>query len=106
MRAYSTTCLNPMMAVGKKNIKLLNYQELKATSIMDAFPFPFMDAILDTVASHEMYSFLEKVKEELEDPIHRAQHLNISMWGGRAGPSNKCVHVCMDVCICVSSLHG
>jgi hypothetical protein len=46
----------------KKNGKLrvcVDYQKLNAATITDAFSLPFTDGVLDTVAAHEMYSFLD-----------------------------------------------
>lgn len=37
----------------------VDYQKLNVAIIADPFPLPFMDAILDDVAGHEMYSFLD-----------------------------------------------
>jgi hypothetical protein len=36
----------------------VDYRKLNAATITDAFPLPFTDGVLDTVAGHEMYSFL------------------------------------------------
>jgi hypothetical protein len=50
------------VVVPKKNDKLrvcVEYQKLNAATITDAFPLPFTDGVLDTVAGHEMYNFLE-----------------------------------------------
>lgn len=46
----------------KKNKKLgicEDYQKLNAATVLDPFPLPYMDSILDDVAKHEMYSFLD-----------------------------------------------
>jgi hypothetical protein len=56
------TWLSPIMVVPKKNVKLrvcVDYRKLNAATITDAFPLPFTDGALDTVAGHEMYSFLD-----------------------------------------------
>jgi len=49
--------------VPKKNKKLricVDYRKLNAaTTVSDPFPLPYMDSILDDVAGHEMYSFLD-----------------------------------------------
>ena len=38
----------------------VDYRKLNAATIMDPFPLPpFNDTMLDTVAGHEMYSFLD-----------------------------------------------
>ena len=33
---------------------------LNTITITNAFPLPFIDAVLDTVADHEVYNFLEE----------------------------------------------
>ena len=46
----------------KKNGKIgvyVDYQKLNAAMVTNAFPIPFMDGILDAVAGHEVYSFLD-----------------------------------------------
>jgi hypothetical protein len=56
------TWLSPIMVVPKKNGKLRvcgDYRKLNAATITDAFPLPFTDGVLDTVAGHEMYNFLD-----------------------------------------------
>ena len=56
------TWLSPIVIVPKKNLKLrvcIDYRKLNAVTITDPFPLPFNDTMLDTVAGHEMYSFLD-----------------------------------------------
>jgi hypothetical protein len=56
------TWLSPIVVVPKKNGKLrvcVDYRKLNAATITDTFPLPFTDGLLDTVAGHEMYSFLD-----------------------------------------------
>jgi hypothetical protein len=56
------TWLSPIMVVPKKNGKLrvyVDYWKLNATTITNAFLLSFTDGVLDTVAWHEMYSFLD-----------------------------------------------
>jgi hypothetical protein len=56
------TWLSPIVVVPKKNGKLricVDYQKLNAATITDAFPLPFTNGVLDMVAGHEMYSFLD-----------------------------------------------
>jgi hypothetical protein len=51
------TWLSPIVVVRKKNGKLrvcVDYRKLNAATITDAFPLPFTDSVLDTVAGHEM----------------------------------------------------
>jgi hypothetical protein len=50
------------VVVPKKNRKLrvcVDYRKLNTTTITNAFPFLFTDGVLDLVAGHEMYSFLD-----------------------------------------------
>ena len=56
------TWLSPIEVVPKKNGKIrvcIDYQKLKAEMVTEAFPLPFTDGVLDTVAGHEVYSFLD-----------------------------------------------
>ena len=56
------TWLRPIVVVSKKNGKIrvcVDYWKLNAATVMDAFPLPFTDAVLDAVADHEVYSFLD-----------------------------------------------
>ena len=54
--------VSPIVFVPKKNGKVRIYQdfrELNSATRKDYFPLPFTDAILDGVAGHECYSFLD-----------------------------------------------
>ena len=54
--------VSPIVVVPKKNGKLRIYQDfrkLNSATRKDYFPLPFTDAILDGVAGHECYSFLD-----------------------------------------------
>ena len=56
------TWLSPIVVVPKKNGKIrvcVDYRKLNAVTVTDAFPLPFTDSVLDAVAGHEMYSFLD-----------------------------------------------
>ena len=56
------TWLSSIVIVPKKNGKIrvcVDYRKLNVVTITDAFPLPFNDNVLDAVASHEMYSFLD-----------------------------------------------
>ena len=56
------TWLSPIIIVPKKNRHVrvcVDYRKLNAGTITDAFPLPFTDNILDTVAGHDCYSFLD-----------------------------------------------
>ena len=55
------TWLSPIVVVPKKNGNIrvcVDYWKLNAATVTDAFPLPFTDDVLDVVASHEMYRFL------------------------------------------------
>ena len=56
------TWLRPIVVVPKKNRKIqvyVDYRKLNMVTIIDAFPLPFTDGILNTIAMHGMYSFLD-----------------------------------------------
>ena len=56
------TWLSPIVVVPKKNGKIrvcVNYRKLNAGMVTNAFPLPFMDGVLDAMAGHEIYSFLD-----------------------------------------------
>ena len=38
----------------------MDYRKLNAVTITDAFLLPFTDSVLDAVAGHEMYNFLDR----------------------------------------------
>jgi hypothetical protein len=57
-----TTWLSPIVVAPKKNGNLrvcVDYRKLNTATITDAFPLHFTDDVLDTVARHEIYSFLD-----------------------------------------------
>ena len=67
------------MVIPKKNGKLricVDYRKLNAATKSDPFPMPFSDTLLDAVAGHEMYSFLDgfsgynQISMDLDD-IHK-----------------------------------
>jgi hypothetical protein len=81
------TWLSPIVVVPRKNGKLrvcVNYRKLNAATIMDAFPLSFTDEVLNTVAGHEMYSFLDEfssynqIRMAEEDPENTAF---VTEWG-------------------------
>ena len=56
------TWLSLIVVVPKKNGKIqvcVDYRKLNAATVTDAFPLPFTDGVLDAVASHEVYNFLD-----------------------------------------------
>ena len=65
----------------------MDYKKLNAATISDPFPLPFTDALLDVVAGHEMYSFLDgfsgynQVLMALED---KEKTTFITEWGAFA----------------------
>ena len=51
-----------IVVVSKKNGKLrvcADYRKLNAQTVKDPFPLPFTDMMLDEVAGHQMYSFMD-----------------------------------------------
>ncbi|MCO5563706.1 hypothetical protein L7F22_017353 [Adiantum nelumboides] len=58
----SSDWLFPIMVVPKKNGKLrvyVDYRKLNAQTIKDPVPLPYTDMMLDEIAGHEMYSFMD-----------------------------------------------
>ena len=56
------TWLSPIVVIPIKNDKIgvcVDYHKLHAVTITNTFPLLFIDSVLDVVASHEMYSFLD-----------------------------------------------
>ena len=56
------TWLSPIVVIPKKNGRIrafVDYRKLNAMTVTDAFPLPFTDSVLEAVAGHEMYSFLD-----------------------------------------------
>ena len=54
--------VSPIVIVPKKNDKLRicqDYQKLNSVTKKDYFPLPFTDILLDEVARHEYYSFMD-----------------------------------------------
>ena len=57
------TWLSPIVVMPKKNGKIrvcVDYRKLNTVTITDAFPLPFTDSVVDAVAGHDMYSFLDR----------------------------------------------
>ena len=57
-----TDWVSPMVLVKKKNGKLrvcIDYRKLNKNTQKDHFPLPFINSILDEVAGHEMYTFMD-----------------------------------------------
>ena len=58
----SASWLRPIVIVLKTNGQIrvcVDYRKLNESTINDAFPLPFTDGVLDTIARHEMYTFLD-----------------------------------------------
>lgn len=52
--------LSPIIIVQKKDLCFfVDYEKVNVVIKSDTFPFPFTDALLDTDASHVMWSFLD-----------------------------------------------
>ena len=65
--AKRATWLSPIVVVPKKNGKIqvcVDYRKLNAITIMDAFPLPFTDNVLDAIVGHEMYNFLDGFSDQ------------------------------------------
>ena len=59
--AYSEW-VSPIVIVPKKNKKIwicVDYQHLNNKNKKDHFPLPYTDQVLDKVAGHELYSFMD-----------------------------------------------
>ena len=57
------TWLSPIVVVTKKNEQIrvcIDYRKLNATIITNAFPLSFTNGVLQEVAGHERYSFLDR----------------------------------------------
>ncbi|MCO5604718.1 hypothetical protein L7F22_058888 [Adiantum nelumboides] len=79
--------LFPIVVVPKENGKLkvcVDQRKLNAQAIKDPFSLPFTDMMLDEIAGHEMYSFMDgysgynQLKIELEN---RSKSTFITGWG-------------------------
>jgi hypothetical protein len=89
----TTQWLSPLVIVPKKNGKLhicADYQKLNSQTKKDPFPLPPLDSILDTVAGHEMYSFMDgyngynqvKMAEKIKTKCHlflNGEHMPITL---------------------------
>ena len=81
------TWLSPIVVVPKKNGKIrvcVNYWKLNVAIVTDAFPLLFKDGVLDVVASHEMYSFLDsfsKYNKVRMEPNYQEKIAFVTEWG-------------------------
>ena len=81
------TWLSPIVVVPKENGKIrvcVDYQKLNVATVMDAFPLPFTNGVLDAVVGHEVYSFLDgfsgynQIRMHMEDQEKTAF---VTEWG-------------------------
>ena len=81
------TWLSPIVVVPKKNGKIrvcVDYRKLNAATLTDAFPLPFTDDVLDAMAGHEVYSFLDGFSGYNQIRIHPADQEKtafVTEWG-------------------------
>ena len=82
--------------VPKKNGKIrvcVDYRELNAATMTDVFPLPFTDGILDAVAGHDIYSFLDgfsgynQVRMHPDDPEWGVFFAVVMMFGLKTTPT-------------------
>jgi hypothetical protein len=68
------TSLSPIVVVSKKNGKFricVDFKKLKATTKKDPYPLPFTNEVINMVARHEVYTFL--------DGFSRYHHISIAL---------------------------
>ncbi len=56
------TWLSPIVLMPKKNGKLricVDFGKLNAVTKKDSYPLPFIDEVIDIVAGHQVYTFLD-----------------------------------------------
>ena len=71
------TWLSLIVVVPKKNGKIrvcVDYRKLNAVTVTNAFPLPFTDNVLDAVAGHDMYSFLDGFSGYNQVRMHPEDH--------------------------------
>ena len=84
---HQVTWLSPIVIVPKKNGKIrvyVDYRKLNAATLTDPFPLPFCDTLLDAVAGHEIYSFLDGFSgynQVLMAPEDRDKTAFVTEWG-------------------------
>ncbi|MCO5608877.1 hypothetical protein L7F22_063095 [Adiantum nelumboides] len=86
-KVASSDWIFPIVVVPKKNGKLrvcVDYRKLNAQTVKDSFPLPFTDMMLDDIAGHEMYSFMDGYSgyNQLKiAPKDRSKTTFIAKWG-------------------------
>ena len=81
------TWLSLIVVVPKKSGKIrvyVDYRKLNAATVMDAFPLPFTDGVLDAVVGHEIYSFLDGFRRYNQIQMHPTDQEKIVLiteWG-------------------------
>ena len=79
--------MSPIVVIPKKNGKIwvcVDYRKLNAAIVTDAFPLPFTDRVLDAVAGHEVYSFVDGFSGYNEIRMHPADQEKtdfVTEWG-------------------------
>ena len=59
---HEVICVSPIIINPKNNGKIrvcVDYRKLNVAIISDPFPLPFIDALLDAMAGHQIYKFLD-----------------------------------------------
>ena len=81
------TWLSPIVVVPKKNGKIrvcMDYRKLNVFTITDTFPLPFTDSVLDAVAGHEIYNFLDRFNGYNQVRMHpddQDKTAYVTQWG-------------------------
>ena len=81
------TWLSLIVVVPNKNRKIrvcVDYRKLNAATVTNVFPFPFTDGVLDAVAGHEVYSFLDRFNEYNQirmRPDNQEKTTFVTEWG-------------------------
>jgi hypothetical protein len=79
--------LSPIVVVPKKNGKLciyIDFKRLNAATEKDPYLLPFMEEVLDMVARHKVYSFLDRFSsyhQIMITPKDRYKTTFITKWG-------------------------
>ena len=98
--------LIPIVVVPKKKRKMqvsVDYRKLKAATITDAFPIPFTNKVLDAVAGHEIYSFLDGFSGYNQVRMHpddKVEHLVVHTRCKTVQHSTRSLFPCREVLVC------